>query len=347
MTMRNDIKQGTRNHEASLFSRFLTLKTSTWHDGHFPVVPIGNSFHKLGISKEGFPIFFARTSISQSAIQNIVREILSVEYNVPCKLIDNAGKTQDDTFCIITLRSHDATLQSYFIDIFSLMLSRLHPMPSNRELAIEIENIITIFDSLSKPPKKKLQGLWSELLVIERSSNPRTLIETWHSITSAKYDFTSGRDKIEVKSTSGEDRTHKFSLDQLNPSPNSRLLIASVIVRESGNASDGLSVKVLHDRILERISDTNARIRLFSVIADTLGTDIRKFENVCFDYTSAVDSLEFYDYHDIPRISKKDVPDIVSDVHFSCNLNGLTDVRNKESVMDLESSTLFKSLLSL
>ena len=181
--------------------------------------------------------------------------------------------------------------------------------------------------------------------MIEQSTRPETLINAWHSVPSAKYDFTLGRDKIEVKSTSSEERVHKFSLDQLNPSQNSRLLIASTVVRESGPAADGLSVKGLYDKIRERVSAVDSQIRLFTIIAETVGTDLAKLENVFYDYTSAVDFLEFYDYHDIPSIPKDKVPSLVTEVKFASNLNGLTDVRKEESPFDMESSPLFRSLI--
>ena len=329
----------------TLFSRFQALRNQAAEDGRFTVVAIDDLPHKLGVSKEGFPMFFVRTNSSASSVQNIVREILSVEYNVSCKLIDDNGNSQDDTFCIITLRSLDAQLQSYFVEIFTMMLHKLQPIPSNRELSVEVENLIAIFDALTNPPKKKIQGLWAELLVIEQSTRPETLINAWHSIPSAKYDFTLGRDKIEVKSTSSEERVHKFSLDQLNPSQNSRLLIASTVVRDSGPAADGLSVKGLYDKIRERVSAVDSQIRLFTIIAETVGTDLAKLENVFYDYTSAVDFLEFYDYHDIPSIPKDIVPSLVTEVKFASNLNGLTDVRKEESPFDMESSPLFRSLI--
>ena len=329
----------------ALYARFQALRNQAADDGRFSVVSIDELPHKLGVSQEGFPMFFVRTNSSASSVQNIVREILSVEYNVSCKLIDDNGNSQDDTFCIITLRSLDAPLHSYFIEIFTMMLHRLQPIPSNRALSVEVEDLIAIFDALTNPPQKKIQGLWAELLVIEQSTQPETLINAWHSVPSAKYDFTLGRDKIEVKSTSSEERIHKFSLDQLNPSPNSRLLIASTVVRESGPADDGLSVKGLYDKIRERVSAVDSQIRLFTIIAETVGSDLTKLENVFYDYTSAVDFLEFYDYHDIPSISKDAVPSLVTDVKFASNLNGLTDARKEESPFDMESSPLFRSLI--
>lgn len=329
----------------TLFSHFQYLRNQTAEDGRFTVISIDGRPHKLGVSQEGFPKFFVRTNSSASSVQNIVREILSVEYNVSCKLIDDAGHAEDDTFCIITLRSLDAPLQSYFVEIFTMMLQHMQSVPSNRELSVEVENLIAIFDALTNPPKKKIQGLWAELLVIDQSTRPEILINAWHSSPSAKYDFTLGRDKIEVKSTSSEERVHKFALDQLNPSPNSRLLIASTVVRESGQAADGLSVRGLYEKIRERVPAVDSQLRLYTIIAETIGSDITKLESIFYDYTAAVDFLEFYDYHDIPSIAREAIPPLVSEVRFSSNLNGLIDVRKEDSPFDMNSSNLFSSLI--
>lgn len=333
----------TKNN--TLYLHFQALQNQTTEEGRFTVITIEGLSHKLGVSHEGFPKFFVQTNSFASSAQNILREILSVEYNVSCKLIDDAGHSEDDTFCIITLRSLHVPLQSYFIEIFTMMLHKLQPIPSNSELSVEVENLIAIFNALTNPPKKKIQGLWAELLVIDQSARPEILINAWHSYPSAKYDFTLGRDKIEVKSTSSEERIHKFALDQLNPSPNSRLLIASTIVHESSQASDGLSVRDLYEKIRNRVGTVDTQLRLYTIIAETIGSDIDKLENVFYDYTTAVDFLEFYDYHDIPKICKADVPTLVSEVRFSSNLNGLIDVRKRESPFDISVSDLFSCLI--
>lgn len=329
----------------TLFLRFQSLRNQANEDGRFTVIAIEDLPHKLGVTQEDFPMFFVRTNSSVSSVQNIIREILSVEYNVSCKLIDDDGNEQEDTFSIITLRSLDSPLQSYFVEIFTMMLHKLQSVPSNRELSVEVESLIAIFDALSSPPKRKIQGLWAELLVIEQSTQPETLINAWHSSPSEKYDFTMGKDKIEVKSTSSEKRIHKFALDQLNPSPNSNLLIASTVVRESGPAAEGISVKGLYNKIRERVNAVDCQLRLFTIIAETIGNDIAKLESIYYDYTTAVDFLEFYDYHEVPSIPKEIVPPLVSEVHFSSNLTALMDVRKEESPFDMNSSPLFRSLI--
>lgn len=330
---------------SNIFSQFNDIKNSNVQQDRFTVVAISGMPHRLGRSQEGYPKFFVHTNSSPSTVQNVIREILSVEYNVPCELVDNNGNRQKDNYSIITLRTQEKALQAYFIEIFTMLLNKMPQTPSRRELSIEVENLITIFSALSNPPKKKIQGLWSELLVIEQSSHPETLINAWHSSPTAKYDFTMGRDKIEVKSTSSEERIHKFSLNQLNPSPNSRLIIASTIVRESAEAEDGLSVKGLYNKICERVTAINSRLRLYTVIAETIGTDLAKLESVYFDYTSAVDYLGYYDSTEVPHIDKVNVPEFVTDVKFASNLSHLTDVRRPESHFEYSGSPLFKSLL--
>lgn len=328
----------------AIFSQFKNLEKSTANKEAFDVISINGLPHKLGVSYEGFPKFFVSTNNSISSTQNIIREMLSVEYKLPCFIVENEEVMQKDCFSVITLRSNDVSLQAYFIEIFIMMLHKIPKEPSIRDLSLEVENLITIFSALTKPPRKKLQGLWAELLIIERSLHPETLINAWHNSPSAKYDFTLGRDKIEVKSTSSEDRIHHFSLDQLNPSQNSCLLIASVIVRESGQGNSGFSARNLYERICKRVNAISARLQLYSVMAETIGSDLAKLDNIYFDYTGACDTLAFYNSTDVPHIDKSNIPQFVTEINFRSNLSHLIDIKNSQSTFDRSNSLLYKSL---
>ena len=330
-----DIKQ--------IINEFNSLESTTYKDNTYNVISLFDMLHKLGASKEHYPMFFIAANDVPNNIPNTIRELLSVEYDMECTINEVNGNSILRKFAIITLRSSDKHLQSYFIEIFAMMLMKMPHKPSKQELSIEVERLVTIFSALSATPRKKIQGLWAELLVIERSMDPQILINAWHSIPSSKYDFTLGRDKIEVKSTSSEERVHRFSLDQLNPSPSSRLLIASITVRESGPDLNGLSVRDLYDRICNRLQSIETQIRLYTIIAQTLGNDINKIDAVCFDYITASETLAFYDYQTIPRILKKDVPPNVSEVRFVCNITKLKDITISNS-FDKNDSQLFNSL---
>ena len=330
--------------ESELFVHFRNL---TSREGEsFDVFSLADMPHKLGKSAENYPMYFVENNDSSGMTQNLTMELLSVQYNLPCTFIDEAGiQHTDERYTVITLRSTEQTLQAHFIDIFYMMLQKLPAIPSRRELSAQIEDLITIFSAITRPPRKKIQGLWSELLVIERSRFPEILISAWHSQPAAKYDFTSGRDKIEVKSTSSSERKHHFSLDQLNPSPNSRLLIASVVVRESAQSATGLSVLGLYEKIRNTGISIQSQLRLYQIIADTIGSDFTKLNDVFYDYVEASDTLAFYDARIIPHIRREDVPEFVSDVSFTSTIAGLPSLAEEGGMIDKSNSQLFNSLI--
>lgn len=330
----------------NIIKRFRELQRPERNATVLPVIELGDMSHKLSISPEGFPRFFVATNTASSPAQNIIREILSVEYDMSCTISKDDGMAVEDIFTIITLRSPEHALQDYFIEIMLMMLTKFAQEPTCHELAVEVENLISIFSALNNPPRKKVQGLWAELLVIDQSVFPNTLINAWHADPSAKYDFTLGKDKIEVKSTSSEQRVHHFSYDQLNPSTHSRLLVASTIVRESGKDENGLSVYDLYQKINKRLNVTTYQLKLYKVIAETIGSDIVKLKDIHYDYIQAVDTLKFFDARKVPHISEDGIPQHVSDVKFASDLSDIDDVLSEDSDFEISKGPLYKSLFN-
>lgn len=312
--------------QTKYYQKFLTLSPSS-NATSKDVIEIEGTSHVLGISKEGYPMFFVVTEDTSATTQNVKRENLSVEYNVPCTIVENDVKVTEGYYTIISLTTLDPNLQESFIELFALVLTKYKKNPRVKDISYELDKLITIFEALSRPPKKKVQGLWGELLVIETSKNPDAMIQAWHAQPEAKYDFSIGGDKIEVKTTSTEQRVHKFSLDQLNPSEHSRLLVASITVRESAKGPTGLSVFDVYDKICERVESPEARLQMYSIILNTLGQDSNKADKLYFDYTEAVDSLAYFDAKEIPTIPKECVPALISGVKFYSNVSDLTDIR--------------------
>ena len=329
--------------EQSLLEQFKQLLSKKDSDKHFVVV-VDNTEHRLGVSCDGFPQFYIRVNQSPVSIPTVLRELLLVEYNRNCTIIEEEETITQGYFAILTLQTTDPYLQEYFIDIFSMMLHRLPQFPTNQQIAVEVEKLISIFSAMKQKPKKMIQGLWSELLVIERSSNPEILANAWHSDPLAKYDFTMGQDKIEVKSTSSDERKHVFSLDQLNPSKSSRLLVASLIVRESAECENGLSVANMYDRICNRGISIDAKVHISTVMAEVAGNNFRQLDKVFFDYSQAADTLAFYESENIPRINKEYIPAGVSEVKFTSNLEGVESIETSATYNWGEDSELFKAL---
>ena len=217
-----------------------------------------------------------------------------------------------------------------------LVLMKLAAKPKIEQLKKEVSKIVSLFTAPATISKDIIKGLWAELFLIERAKDPLYMIDSWHISPEDKYDFNDGCDKIEVKATSNENRIHHFAIEQLHPNKDSQLLVASLIVVNSGLGKD---VFDLVDSISSKVSDVDALLKLNEVIMNTIGTHIEEVKGVRFDYVLAKDYIKFFNYVDIPKIKLSDVPLGVSAVHFASCLSGLNDI-NPNGM----SSNLYKSV---
>lgn len=277
--------------------------------------------HKIAFSPEGYPMIFIECS-DETITSNIRLKLFNVTFNRMCRLSDN-GKIIETKYSIIKLLSGNNDFQKYFLEVMSLVLKKLPQKPKAEELKRELTKIISLFTASATISKEAVKGLWAELFVIDRSKDPLYLIKSWHVSTEDKYDFNDGIDKIEVKSTSNDERVHHFAIEQLNPNKDSQLLIASLIVVNSGI---GKSIFDLVDSIAKRVTDTNALLKLNEEVMQTIGSHIEEAKELCYDYTLAKNNLRYYDYKDIPSISPFNVPSGVTSVHFASCLKGLKEL---------------------
>lgn len=310
---------------ASIYSIFRELsKENKISNDSYPVKNIPKvKHHKLGIDFDGAPMFFIKCE-ENSMIKTIDTrlELISIHYNQKCQ-IRNSSEITEGNFTIIRLNNGIDYLQDYFIKIISILLIKLPETPSLKALKIEIESIIDLFSKFTSPPLKTIQGLWAELLVIEQSSNPEYLINAWHNSTTDKFDFNDGQDKIEIKSTKNTRRVHNFNLEQLIPNNNSRLLIVSVQIIQTGA---GTNIFQLLEGIESTISDNKTLLRLHEIVALTIGNELEKSINLFFDYKFAIDSLKVFESHMIPTINQVHIPVNISNIKFECDLTNIQNL---------------------
>jgi hypothetical protein len=314
-----------------------TLKSEI-DDNSFRALSMEFLPHRVGCSNEGFPMLFIECC-DKDHLSDIKLSMFRVLFNRKCSLadIDNKNVAEKD-YSIIQMVSDDQDLIKYFFQVITIVLKRIPINPKVKTLKEEISKVIEIFTVPPKFSKEVVRGLWAELLVIERSSNPEYLVRAWHEEPEDRYDFNDSIDKIEVKSTSGDQRSHLFSLEQLNPNDSSNLIIASVFVNPSGI---GKNIFDLMDMISPRLKDTDCSLKLSEIVLKTIGLHLEECRNLHFDYNFASDTLTYYDSKVIPSIDKNSIPSTVSAVHFRSDMSDVPSI----SVTGFdENSILFKSL---
>lgn len=323
------------SNREDLYKKFIELSPANGESNEFTVdTIIEGRPHKIGVSPEGHVMIFVECS-DEKVTSNIKLKMFNVTFNRLCKL-NNHDNTVEKKYGIIKLISNNIDIQKYFLDVMCIVIKKLPVLPKVEQLKREVSKVVSLFTSMPQISKEAVKGLWAELFLIERSRNPLYLLKSWHVSTEDKYDFNDGVDKIEVKSTSNEERIHHFAIEQLHPNKESQLLIASLIIVNSGL---GIGIFDLVDSISSRISDTDALLKLNEEVLQTIGCHIEEAKEIKYDYTYAKDNLKFFDYKVVPAIDLKEVPLGVSSVHFASCLKGLDDVKVSKL-----SGNLFNSL---
>jgi len=300
-------------------------------DGFSGAIIEGFDNLRIARNTEGGPAFLVRVeSIGGSNISpSIDLENIRILVNIDCKVTYPAGHQENGRFVIVNCISQDSLIHEYFIGVVSSVITQIGRKPSADDVLKAIKYVKELFAALLEPPKKSVQGLWAELLLLSIVAKPREMIAGWHCDPSDRYDFASGADRLEVKSSGTSMRRHYFSFEQLNPPGESRVVIASVSVQKSGG---GKSVGDLVATISERLGGDLGLISDLNVtVAKTLGRAVRNANDSRFDEQLAKESLRYYNAEDIPCIGRT-IPAEISEIKFAADISGVGSVSKRRLV---------------
>ena len=281
-------------------------------------------FSKIGVNFLGFPVILISSKFDQTYLsqKNIKLKYIELTHNLECKVTES-GKSKIDNYAVIVFKSNEGNLQNYFFGISLSLLSSLSKKPTQKEVFEIFKNFVEIFRSLTETPTKTIQGLWAELILIEQSKKPETLINYWHNNPEEKFDFNADNEKIEVKSSSNLERVHIFTAEQLNPTNENQVIIASIFTKQISN---GVTILELLDNIANRLSDNELIAKIYSVIAKTLGNTFEQTTKIKYDYELAKNSLRFYKHQDISKVERINIPERVSEVKFKSDLTNIKPI---------------------
>ena len=305
---------------AQLAELFSSLVAPSSDDGNpFSAVPIPDSpSHRVGKDGSGYPCLLIRVENAPTAgrLPSLQLERLAVHHDVRCRIADTDTQvTTIERLTVVRCKDHD--LISYFLRICEPVVATLGDSPHRSEVSRIVSRLAELFQSISRPPRGSVQGLWAELFVITTSRDPAVLVEAWHVNPEDRFDFTLGDQRLEVKSTSGPDRRHRFSLNQVRVLEDIHVLVASLFVEPAGGGS---SLGELVDRIIGQL-EGHPELALYvdHMVALTLGQALQRGLEERFDFERARDSLTFFRGRDIPSVSPE-LPPSVSSVQFTADL---------------------------
>jgi hypothetical protein len=250
-----------------------------------------------------------------------------VSYDVSCTITQPSGAQEHGNFTILKCSSADPRLFPHFLGIVSPMVVALGAAPTSAAVRRAISGLVELFQALTAPTQKSIQGVWAELFLIRNSSDPITLASAWHRSTDEHFDFTAGPQRIEVKSSSNRRREHHFALAQLTSPDPAQTVIASVFVERAGG---GVSLRRLFEEARSLLAGNPVlEIQFDTTFYASLGSSWSDAIDESFDWELAAQSLAFFEAKTVPMVNGP-LPVTVSDVRFRSDLSAVTPLQHED-----------------
>lgn len=307
----------------------------------YAVLPVsGRSSYFIGKDGDGHACLLVATMDRLARLQPPIRlESLDVQFELHCCLRKDREPEREGTFTVIRCRSPDRETIRYFLSVCDTILRLGGDPPAAREIAGAISRLAAIFQKMQRPAARPVNGLFGELYLLWRSTNPIRAITAWRNEDTARFDFSDGDIRLDVKTSSSRLRVHTFSYEQCNPPPGTIAVAASLLVER---ASGGVALRSIIDKIAARIAaHADLVLKLHEVIGATLGASLAEALSTRFDVRLAKSSLRFFHLTDVPAI-RGSIPAGVSDVHFRSDLSAVAAV-SAQTLID--SDPIFWDLL--
>lgn len=270
--------------------------------GDFPVVFFKSDiFNFIGIPNEKF---------SNIKISRGVNNIISILDRQVC-----------GPFFSFELISTNSNLVQSFFTLISDLINFYSLHPDNFKIKGYIEDIENLFVDCVEILDDDVVGLFGELLLIHSSLDRNRILDFWHLPLNARFDFSSGFEKIEVKTTSNSIREHYISLEQIQSGDDMDVLICSIMVKRVHHGG-GKSINDLINEISSNLDEIHLK-KFDEVIREICkGLDVSyKFRDYKFDLDYSINSIMFFDTNVLPKIDVSSLPEGVSQVKFKETLD--------------------------
>lgn len=303
---------------------YQTLKTIDKPVGNsYNVIKVENSYY--GISKEGYITFISESGNQYARPSSQQTKHLFLGTNMKCSLKMDDGLYEGIYNVLVCFESNYEAIISF------LQLTNVYSK-SRKDSAINIktffETLKNLFSNKQQLPLLELQGLFGELYFMEYIQNEKfDISDYWQSREKMKFDFSiTDYKKIEIKTTTGDSRVHKFRHEQL-VSDIYDTWIVSIMLRKD---DQGLSLYELSESIKK---NNPMNLNLHTRIANLLNNYTKEeLEQIKFNENYIKNNIGFYRTSNIPKFQEKQ-PKGVYNTEYDSDLSNI-EKSDKEQLIE-------------
>ena len=186
-----------------------------------------------------------------------------------------------------------------FLLLAEAFLARHNDGGANRQsLTSFFRSMVRLFAvTPAKDLRAEQRGLWGELFMMGRVKGFQFWAPFWHSEVTRRFDFSSGRNRVEVKITTQPDRIHHFSHRQIYSLEGDEIVIASLVAAED---ESGISLRQLIDDCRSALLGTPDYLKLEKAVRRA-GMESSTGPGPVINADEAEESLAWFRSTDVPH----------------------------------------------
>ena len=289
---------------ANIFEGICPPSTEPSDKPLYAVMPVpDHPSYFVGKDRESLACLLVTTSDQAVRPHPPIRlESLDAQFELRChfKKANEPELGREGIFTVIRCRDSDREMTRYFLSICETILRVLGEQPTRTQIATAVNRLAAIFQRVRQPSARLLNGLFGELYLLLRSGSAPKALAAWRANENARFDFSDGDVRLDVKATSGKNRVHTFSYEQCNPPSEAVAVVASLYAEQ---IAGGTSLYSVINQIEARLSPhADLVFKLHETIAATLGASLRDGLSRRYDMRLAESSLRFFSLEDVPAI---------------------------------------------
>ena len=278
----------------------------------------------LSVDADAYPslLFHVRRDDVRSDIE--LRSV-SAWFSRDCVIEAPGGLSTSGVYSVIRLNDNDPDIVRILLRLLEEAFPESNAPYANKDIAAQILELSNLFKQIASSDTEIL-GLWGELYILSQASNTAHAVRCWCGHKMAKYDFVTRNFVLETKTTVRSRRKHGFSLDQLRPSSDFSVYVASLALVE---LNSGRTAAELMDHVYAHIDDNELRISFLKQCVLKGGRDIYR-STLKLDVFPDGTSLAIFDAESLPVPQVADA-DPVENVRFDLDLTGLPSLPPSEA----------------
>ena len=287
--------------------------------GHaFTVAPVlAHQNILLGVDTTGHPVLFVAAEAGAAEPPLRTNKVsLHIGQSYRLAGMDDAPKTE--LLHALRCETSDSADVETFLLLAEAFLARQEAGGVDRHgLTSFFRSMVRLFEvTPAKDVKAERRGLWGELFMMSRVRGFRFWAPFWHSEVTRRFDFSSGRNRVEVKITTRPERMHHFSHRQIYAIEGEQIVVASIVAAEDDS---GLSLRQLIEDCRSALLGTPDYLKLEKSVRQA-GMEHPSENGPVIGAVEAEESLAWFRSVDIPHFRVSE-PAGVTDTRYRVDLS--------------------------